>query len=84
MTYVLPMSAIAVTRVRRPLQMQFAAPILAAEAYGFEVAPVVPRRMRAADLERHEDIGVPSGLAFVLAIPLGLMIWSGAIYWVLA
>jgi len=81
MTYVLPMSVTAPMRGRRPLQMQFAAPFLGAEAREVEVEaePVILRRSRP--VARAADRGVPFGPAVVGAISLGLLIGSGALCW---
>ncbi|WP_444455417.1 hypothetical protein ACTTAI_09115 [Rhodobacter capsulatus] len=79
MTYVLPMSVTAPMRGRRPLQMQFAAPFLGAEACEVEAEPVILHRSRP--VARAADRGVPFGPAVVGAISLGLLIGSGALYW---
>lgn len=84
MTYFLPMSATPGERSHRPMQMQFAAPILTAEAYGFDAEPVVSRRMCGDEGECGADRGVLSGAVFIVALGLGLTIWSGVLYCVLA
>ncbi|PYF08223.1 hypothetical protein C8J30_11382 [Rhodobacter viridis] len=84
MTYFLPMSVTPGARSHRPIQMQFAAPILTAEAYGFDAAPVALCRTGVGEGEGGAKLALPSGAVAAVALGLGLMIWTGAIYWVLA
>ena len=74
MTHVLPISAPAGSRGLSPLQMQFAAPLRTAEAYGLEADP-----QAGPQADRHGGRAWPLGAA--LALPLLALIWAGVFFW---
>ena len=75
MSHVLPIFAPAGSRGLSPLQMQFAAPLRTAEAYGLEADP-------QAERDGGRDGDGTGGRAWPLAAALALaLIWAGVFFW---